>query len=87
MECIPKKIVPLVLRWRNTFCQERTYHRFLMLLAAAVLTVGTRTASNMLRTIGKLAYGDPSSYHRLFSMRRWTTRKLSQISIAFILEH
>lgn len=87
MEWIPKKIVPLVLGWRNAFCQERTYHRFLILLAAAVLTVGTRTVSNMLRTIGRLGYGDASSYHRVFSMRRWTTWKLSRILIAFILEH
>jgi len=56
-------------------------------LVALVLTVGSRTVSNVLRTIGRLGPGDASSYHRLFSKRRWSMWKLSRALIAFILEH
>jgi hypothetical protein len=86
MEWIPRKIVPLFVGWRQAFRQERTYHRLLVLLAAAILTVGSRTVSNLLRTVGTHATGNPSSYHRLFSTRRWSMWKLSRILIVFILE-
>ena len=87
MDWIPRKIVPLFAASRQAFSQERTYRRFLIVLAAAVLTVGSRTVSNLLRTIGKLGPGDASSYHRVLSLRRWSTWRLSRVLIAFILEH
>ena len=87
MDWIPKRIIPLFAASRQAFSQERTYHRFLIVLVALVLTVGSRTVSNVLRTIGRLGPGDASSYHRLFSKRRWSTWKLSRALIAFILEH
>src|SRR3989442_5957921 len=40
-----------------------TYQRFVVLLLAALLTVGTHTILNVLRTAGPLAAGHPSSYH------------------------
>src|SRR5258708_3229539 len=41
-----------------------TFLRFAILLVATLLTVGSRTVTNVLRTVGLLAPGDPSSYHR-----------------------
>jgi hypothetical protein len=87
MEWIPRRIVPLFAGLRQAFCQERTYHRFLIVLVAAVLTVRSRTVSNVLRTVGRLGPGHASSYHRVFSKRRWSVWKLSRMLIAFILEH
>lgn len=87
MEWIPKRIVPLFSDLQQAFCQERTYHRFLIVLVAAVLTIGSRTVSNLLRTVGALAPGHGSSYHRVFSKRRWSTWELSRGLIAFILKH
>jgi hypothetical protein len=64
----------------------RPTHRRLVLLAlAAILTVGGRTIANLLRTLGALAPGHPSSYHRALSHRRWSTRRLARRYIAAVL--
>src|SRR5215211_1398740 len=49
-----------------------TYHRFVLLALAAILTLGRRTVADLLRTLGALAPGHPSSYHRVFSRNRWS---------------
>jgi hypothetical protein len=51
-----------------------TLTRFLFLLFAANLTLGQRTATNVLRTQQHAAPGHPTSYHRVFSCRRWPVR-------------
>src|SRR3954465_2012191 len=62
-----------------------TYHRFVLLALAAILTVGGRTVANLLRYPGALAPGHPSSYHRLLSHRRWPSRRLARRYIAAVL--
>lgn len=47
-----------------------TYQRFLVLLGAAVITTGRRTAANLLHTAGALAPGHASSYRRVLSRAR-----------------
>ena len=44
-----------------------TFLRFVVLALASLLTIGRRTVCNLLRTLGALAPGHPSSYHRVFS--------------------
>ena len=64
----------------------RPTHRRLVLLAlAAILTVGGRTIANLLRTLGALAPGHSSSYHRVLSHRRWSSRRLARRYIAAVL--
>jgi DDE superfamily endonuclease len=64
----------------------RPTHRRLVLLAlAAILTIGGRTIANLLRTLGALAPGHSSSYHRALSHRRWSTRRLARLYIAAVL--
>jgi len=64
----------------------RPTHRRLVLLAlAAILTVGGRTIANLLRTLGALAPGHSSSYHRALSHRRWPCRRLARRYIAAVL--
>src|SRR3954471_11185267 len=63
-----------------------TYHRLVLLALAAILTVGGRTIANLLRTLGALAPGHPSSYHRALSHRRWPTRRLARRYIAAVLD-
>src|SRR5205085_1471564 len=55
-----------------------TFLRFALLMVAAVLTVGSHTVANVLRTVGLLAPGDPSSFHRFFSCRRWSMLALGR---------
>lgn len=64
-----------------------TFLRFAILLVATLLTVGSRTVANILRTVGLLAPGDPSSYHRFFSCRRWSLLSLGRRLAGWILQH
>src|SRR5438552_8484650 len=43
--------------------------------------------ASLLRTLGALAPGHPSSYHRVLSHRRWSTRRLARRYIAAVLDH
>ena len=63
-----------------------TYHRFLVMVLAAVLTTGRRTVTNLLRTVQCQAQGHVSSYHRVFSQRRWSTWALARALITFLLD-
>jgi len=64
-----------------------TFLRFVALALAALLTVGQRTVSNLLRTLGALAPGHPSSYHRVFSHRRWSLWGLARRLTGWVLDH
>src|SRR3989442_470435 len=55
-----------------------TFLRFVVLALATILTVGARTVGNLLRTLGALAPGHPSSYHRVFCQRRWSCWRLAR---------
>ncbi len=63
-----------------------TYHRFLILLLAAVLTTGRRTVSNLLRTVRYQTSGHGSSYHRVFSQRQWSSWALARTLITYLLD-
>src|SRR4051794_19579712 len=86
MLVIPSFARPLLDQFAPVFLQP-TYQRFLVLLAAAILTTGRRTVSNLLRSVPGLAPGHPSSYHRVFSKRRWSTLLLARLLAKFILDH
>src|SRR5262249_20423705 len=47
-----------------------TYHRFLLLALAAILTLGGRTLVNLLRTLRAPAPRPPTDYHRVLSRNR-----------------
>src|SRR5260370_15844053 len=64
-----------------------TYYRFFVLLLAAVLTTGNHTVLNLLRTLGGLVPGSPSSYRRVFSKRRWSLWRLARILAEQIVKH
>jgi len=55
-----------------------THHRFVLLALAAILTLRGRTVANLLRCLGSLAPGHPSSYHRIFSRDRWSSWTLAR---------
>lgn len=55
---------------------DATFQRFLVLAVGAVLTRGTRTIANILRTLGHLAPGHFSDYHRVFSRAPWRPCRL-----------
>ena len=62
-----------------------THRRFVLLALAAILTVGGRTITNLLRVLGVLAPGHPSSYHRVFSRDRWSFSSMGPRYVAGVL--
>jgi hypothetical protein len=66
---------------------KATALRFVLLLGAALLTVGKPTVANLLRTLGPLVPGAPSSYRRVFSQRRWSSWRLAQLLAGWVVEH
>ncbi len=64
-----------------------SFLRFLVLALATLLTIGRRTVCNLLRTVGALAPGHPSSYHRLFSQRRWSSWRLARGLAGWVFDH
>jgi hypothetical protein len=75
---------PLTQELASAFTRP-TFQRFSLLLFAAILTTGRRTVTNVLRTVQALAPGHPSSYHRVFSRRRWFHWRLARGLTRFIL--
>src|SRR5436190_4266890 len=67
--------------------RRATALRFSLLLAAALLTVGRHTVANLLRTLGPLVPGDPSSYRRVFSRRRWSSWRLARLLTDWVIGH
>lgn len=63
-----------------------THARWCVLLAAAILTVGARTISNILRTVGRLATGHWSNYHRVLSRARFWSWRAARILANLVIE-
>jgi DDE superfamily endonuclease len=64
-----------------------TFLRAVVLALATILTVGQRTVCNLLRTLGALAPGHPSSYHHVFSKRRWSCWRLARGLCGWVFDH
>src|SRR5437763_4950114 len=64
-----------------------TFLRIVVLALATILTVGGRTICNLLRTLGALAPGHPSSYHRVFSKRRGSAWRLARGLSGWVVDH
>jgi DDE superfamily endonuclease len=68
-----------------------THRRFVVLALAAILTVGGHTIANLLRVLGPLAPGHPSSAHRVFSRNRWSSwtlaRRFTQVVLDRFVPH
>jgi hypothetical protein len=83
---IPSALEPLLLQFSFAFT-DPTFQRFAVLMLAAILTPGRRTVSNLLRTAPAVAGGHASSYHRVFSCRRWSLWKLGYVLACAILNY
>jgi DDE superfamily endonuclease len=83
---VPDFAVPVLSMLQPTFSTP-TYHRFLVLMLGAILTTGRQTITNILRTVHPYAKGHLSSYHRVFSQRRWSAWVLARLLITFLLDH
>lgn len=62
-----------------------TYNNFLILAAGCILTSKNRTICNILRIVSPFSHLDQSSFHRVFSSRKWSICALSKTLISYIL--
>src|SRR5581483_5940569 len=85
MSILPAEAESLLLALAPVFT-EPTFHRFVLLLAAALLTTGRHTVANMLRTLGALADGHRTSYQRVLSGARWSGLRLACVFCRFLLQ-
>ena len=83
---IPTYVMTVLSMFRPAFSTP-TYHRFLVLVLAAVLTTERRTITNLLRTVRSQAHGHVSSYHRVFARRRWSAWVLARTLFTCLLDH
>jgi hypothetical protein len=84
MSLLPGAARPLLHAFAGAFTPP-TFKRSFTPMLAAVLTTGRRTITNLLRAVGGLAPGHPSTYHRVFSRRRWSLWTLGHAWADFIL--
>jgi hypothetical protein len=62
-----------------------SFQRFLLLSLGAIVCFGRRTVSRLLWTMRPFLQGHPSSYHRFFSMRRWSLWPLAKVLAQTVL--
>lgn len=84
MSCIPQSAASALEIFRPCFTQP-TFERFLALSLSAIVTTGARTVSNLVRTIGDLAQGHLTTYHHVFSNRRFRPWSLSRALASFLI--
>ena len=80
---LPKQVRTILDPLEPTFSRS-IHRRFILLALAAILTLGGRTITNLLRVLGTLAPGHPSSFHRVFSRDRWSIAALARRYIATV---
>jgi hypothetical protein len=85
MLALPSAAEPLFMSLSVAFTQP-TFQRVIPLAVGAILTMGRRTVTAILRTMGLLAPGAYSTYHRVFSRAAWSLWPLGKVLAAAILE-
>lgn len=81
----PKPVKSLAENFQSAFTKP-SLSRISIFVMATILTTGMKTVSNVLRTISMLGNGHSSSFHRLFSKRRWQPWMLSRLLMTLIMK-
>jgi hypothetical protein len=81
----PKPIQSLAENFQVAFTKP-SLARISIFVMAAILTTGAKTVSNVMRTAAVLSLGHASSFHRLFSLRRWQPWTLSRLLMVLIFK-
>jgi hypothetical protein len=82
---VPRDFKPLVDDLSASVARPQTATRLVLFFAAAILVVGNRTVSAVLRLLSLITPVNPSTYHRLFSHRRWSASKLAKVVTCFVI--
>jgi len=73
MLSLPSAAEPLLMSFSIAFT-EPTFQRILPLTVGAILALGRRTVTAMLRAAHGVARGHSSTYHRAFSRAAWALK-------------
>jgi hypothetical protein len=82
---LPQTAEPILMVLSIAFT-EPSFQRFLVLTIGAILTSGPRTILRVLSTMGPLAPGNHTDYHRLFSRAPWSTWKVGKAIARLIID-
>jgi hypothetical protein len=82
---LPKAAEPLIASFSVAFTRP-TFQRVTLLIIGAILALRHRTVTSILRTLGSLAKGHFSDFHRVLCCRIWSTWPLGRALAAMILE-
>jgi hypothetical protein len=85
MLSLPKAAEPLIASFSVAFTRP-TFQRFALLIVGAILCLRQRTVTSILRTLGPLARGHWSDFHRVLCCRVWSSWPLGKVLAAMILE-
>lgn len=81
----PRAAQPLIAPFSVAFSRP-TFQRVSLLMLGAILCLRQRTVTASLRTLGPLASGHWSDYHRVLCRRVWSTWPLGRVLAALVLE-
>jgi len=82
---VPKAAEPLIAAFSIAFTRP-TFQRVVVLILGAILSLRRRTVAAMLRTVGPLARGHWSDFHRVLSRASWSLWPLGKVLAALVLE-
>ena len=85
MFALPQAAESLLMSFSIAFA-EPTFQRTWVLLVGAILSKNRRTTTSMLWTVGDLADGDPSDYHRVFRRAAWSLWTLGRILATAVIK-
>jgi hypothetical protein len=83
---LPLEALPLLAELAPAFTRP-TGRRFVVLLAAAILTQGRRTVAHLVPSLGPLVPGHLADYQRVLSRAPWSGVRLGCALARFILAH
>lgn len=86
MNCVPHHLKPLLHNLSVALGRPQTARRVIIFFAAAILVVGNRTVSAVLRLLNLIEPVNPSTFHRLFSHRKWAPKKLAKVIAGFVID-
>lgn len=85
MSTFPDEFLSLIIHYNGVF-SKRIFSHVQVLLAGAILTIGKRTVSSILRTLGLGEIKNFGKYHRVLSRAKWSALACSRILLTQILK-
>ena len=82
---LPQVVEAVLMPFVCAFSQP-TSARMMVIVVGAILARGRRTVTNIVWTMGELATGDCSAFHRVFSRAPWNMRRLGKTLATLLVE-